>query len=330
MRVIIDCDPGNTIPASDIDDGLALGLALAAPSITLEAVTVVAGNTPRDVGVAVARDLLDRAGARDVPVLPGAAAPLVEDPAPWRADLDGRHDTEAARELWKGIAAIPPADGGPPVAAQEIVRRVAASPGEVHLVAVGPLTNVAHALRLRPQLAGELASLTIMGGAFAVPDMFQELNFGYDPEAAQAVLTSGAPITLVPFDVTRLTSFTLADVDSLSGAGPLADHLAATTRPWVRWVSQARGLPGCHLHDPLAVAVLLDPGLATRRRVRVGVELRGTLTRARPIAWDPGGRTARATGLTIPDIPPIDVLDTVDNARLVACLVDTLTAPAGA
>ncbi|MBF8193591.1 nucleoside hydrolase, partial [Nonomuraea sp. K274] len=103
MRVIIDCDPGNAIPASDVDDGLALGLALASPAVTLEAVTVVAGNTPRDVGVAVARDLLARAGAGHVPVFAGAAAPLVEDPAPWRADLDGARDTDRARELWKDV-----------------------------------------------------------------------------------------------------------------------------------------------------------------------------------------------------------------------------------
>lgn len=324
MRVIIDCDPGNTIPASDVDDGLALGLALAAPGVTLEAVTVVAGNTPRDVGVAVAHDLLDRAGARDVPVFPGAAAPLVEDPAPWRADLDGRRDTQRARDLWRDVPATPHVVGGDPVAAAEIVRRVAASPGEIHLVAVGPLTNVALALRLRPQIATELASLTIMGGGFAVPGLLQELNFGYDPEAAHAVLTSGAPITLVPYDVTRLTTLTLADIDRLQGHGPLAGYLADTTRPWIRWVAEARGLPGCHLHDPLAVAVLLEPGLATRRRVRVDVELRGTLTRARPIAWDASGRVQRATGLRLPEIEPVDVLDGVDNDRLVSFLVETL------
>ncbi|MEU6714355.1 nucleoside hydrolase [Nonomuraea sp. NPDC046802] len=322
MRMIIDCDPGNSIPASDIDDGLALGLALAAPGVTLEAVTVVAGNTPRDVGVAVARDLLARAGAHDVPIFPGAAAPLVEDPAPWRADLDGRRDTEAARALWRDVVPSSPVDGtGEPSAAVEIVRRVAASPGEIHLVAVGPLTNVAHALQLRPQLAAELASLTIMGGGFAVPDLLQELNFGYDPEAAHLVLTSGAPITLVPYDVTRLTTLTLGDIEPLAGVGPLADYLAETTRPWIRWVSEARGLPGCHLHDPLAVAALLDPGLVTKRRTRAAVELHGTLTRGRPIAWT---RPLRATGLRIPDVEPIDVVDSVDNDRLVAFLVDTL------
>ncbi|MBF8194260.1 nucleoside hydrolase, partial [Nonomuraea sp. K274] len=212
-----------------------------------------------------------------------------------------------------------------PTASAEIVRRVAAAPGEIHLVAVGPLTNVAHAFRLRPSLPEELASLTIMGGAFAVPDMLQELNFGYDPEAAHAVLTSGAPTTLVPYDVTRLTSLILADVDRLAGANPLADHLAATTRPWVRWVSDDRGLPGCHLHDPLAVAVLLEPGLATRHRARVSVELRGALTRARPIAWAAAGQVRRATGLRVPDVEPIDVLDGVDNDRLVTYLIDTLT-----
>ncbi|MEV0614247.1 nucleoside hydrolase [Nonomuraea sp. NPDC050404] len=389
MRIIVDCDPGNTVPASDVDDGLALGLALTAPGVTLEAVTVVAGNTPREVGVAVARDLLSRAGAGDVPVFPGAAVPLAEDPGPWRADLDGRRDTERARKLWQGVtttpgvpstpsgspgrsgrsgtsaaspdvpgtspdvpaapgafgfpattsatggaslataalgataAALPDTDAAP-VAAAEIVRRVAAAPGEIHLVAVGPLTNVAHALQLRPELAQELASLTIMGGAFAVPGLLQELNFGYDPEAAHAVLTSGAPITLVPYDVTRLTSLTLADLDRLAGHGPLADYLAETTRPWVRWVAEARRLPGCYLHDPLAVAVLLEPGLATRHRARVDVELRGTLTRARPIAWDATGQVMRATGLSLPEIEPIEVLDGVDNDRLVAYLIDTI------
>lgn len=326
MRVIIDCDPGNGIPAADIDDGLAIGLALASPEVELEAITVVAGNTPRDDGVSIACTMLSRVGV-DVPVYAGAVTPLVEDPYPWRSVMDARRDQPLAAELWKDVERpstdLTPAGGD---AVDQLVERISAAPGEITLFAVGPLTNVAQALGRRPELAREVKRIVIMGGAFAVPNLLQELNFGYDPEAARKVLTSGAPVTVVPFDVTRLTTLLPEHVERLAGAGtPLATYLADTCRPWVRWIQQARELAGCHLHDPLAVASILAPELVTSHRQLVDVELRGTLTRARPIGWDPGN-DGHANGLRLPDLEPIDVVTDVDNDAFVEFLLSRLEA----
>src|SRR5699024_6965401 len=184
-RVILDCDPGNGIPATDVDDGLALGLLLASPSIRIEAVTIVTGNTHRDVGYTVARTMLDEVGV-EVPVHPGAAQALVEPPDRWSARRETERVSNEARKLWRDVPAPRRFDLPHHLdAAAEIVRRVSAEPGEITLVAVGPLTNIAHALQLRPAIAHEIKRLVIMGGAFHVPTHLQELNFGVDPEAAR-------------------------------------------------------------------------------------------------------------------------------------------------
>ena len=95
MRIVLDCDPGNGIPGSDIDDGLALGLILSCPEFQLEAVTIVGGNTPVELGVPSGLAVLEAAGS-DVPLYRGASSPLVEDQGPWRTDLDGRRSIEPA------------------------------------------------------------------------------------------------------------------------------------------------------------------------------------------------------------------------------------------
>src|SRR5699024_1086199 len=140
-RIILDCDPGNGVPATDIDDGLALGLLLASPGTQVEAVTVVTGNTHRDVGYNVARTMLEDVGA-EVPVYAGAAASLVEPTDPWTRRREGERTSAQAAKLWAHVPA--PRDHDPKLdysAAAEIVRRVSAEPGEITLVAVGPLTN---------------------------------------------------------------------------------------------------------------------------------------------------------------------------------------------
>ncbi|WP_190816783.1 nucleoside hydrolase [Saccharopolyspora pogona] len=323
-KVIIDCDPGNGVPATDIDDALALGLALAAPGLDLQAVTIVDGNAPRDVGYAAARTLLDVADAATIPVHTGASHALLEPPGPWHRRRAARHSPEV-RELWE---AVPRPDQHDPGhrhdAAAEIAARIAAAPGEITLVAIGPLTNVAQALTLHPGLAADVARIVIMGGAFNVPGYLQELNFGMDPEAARTVIASGAPITLVPLDVTSTTSLRLTDLDRLtSHDNAMAGYLARITEPWIRYVGQSRGIDGCRLHDPLALALLLDDDLVETEEQVVDVQLDG-LSRGRPIGWRPGSLFLHA-GLNVPDRAPIRVVTGVDNTRLVDLLIRTLT-----
>lgn len=324
MRIILDCDPGNGIPATDVDDGLAIALALASPDIELEAITIVSGNTPRDVGYAVARTMMDSLGL-SIPVYAGAATALVESDIPWTERRNAKASDASIGNIWDGV----PTPGhyspnGEFTAAAEIVRRVSAAPGEVTLVAVGPLTNIAHALQLYPQLAQEAAEIVIMGGAFEVPGFLQELNFGIDPEAARVVLASGANITLVPLDVTSKTLLTQHDLDRLETAQtPLSRYLVETTRPWIAYCETSRGQSGCWLHDPLAVAVLIDRSIATVEDWTVDVEVSG-LARSRPIKWR-ANELRMSAGLSLPNRSPIKVLTDVNNEKLVTLMLSLLS-----
>lgn len=328
MRLILDCDPGNGIPGADIDDGLALGLALRSPEVQLQAVTVVAGNVPVERGTQCALEILACTDA-DVPVHQGAARPSVQDPRGWREWLNHRRDDPAAQELWRGGRPTGSRlTAHPTPAANALVDYVNERPGEITVLAVGPLTNVARAMTLDPEWADKVQRLVVMAGAFDVPNVMQELNAAYDPEATHAVLTSSAPLLLVPLDVTMRTFMRLDDVDRLDAAGtPLATYLARTVRPWIAWLGQRFGRDGCALHDPLALAALIDPLVIRTRVACADIELDGTLTRGRTVAWDATDTQIPLSGLQLPDVRPVTIAEDVDNERFMPLLLDRLTAP---
>ena len=326
MRVIFDTDPGNGYPGSDIDDGLALGLILKSREFQLAAVTVVGGNTPVEWGERSGLKILELVGS-DVPLYLGSVRPILEDPAAWRRELDGRGRIEPAASLWKDIEEPRPAGRAQTEkAANAIVRLVDESPGEFTIIAVGPLTNVAEAILLDPALPRKVARIVIMGGGFAVWHNLQELNFCYDPEAARIVVTSGARITLVPLDTTLQTYLTLEQNERLKASDqPLARFLGETCEPWIRWIAGRSERDGCALHDPLAVAALLDPSLVTVDRVRVDVELAGRLTRGRAVSWHPD-KVELKESIRLHELEPIDVAVGVDNAAFVELLLSRLLA----
>ena len=324
MRVILDCDPGNGIPGSDIDDGLALGLILRSPEFQLEAVTIVGGNTAVPDGVRAGLAMLEVAGST-VPLFAGSPRPLVEDSTRWRREMDGRRTAEPAVSMWKDIP--PPAPSGSPTpggAAEAIVRIVNAHPGEVTIIAVGPLTNVAQAILLDPDLPRKVAQISIMGGGFGVWHRPQELNFCYDPEAARIVVTSGAKVILTPLDTTLQTALLQEDNARLTASSDkLAHFLGVTCAPWIDYLAKVRNRIGCALHDPLAVAVLLDRSFVQIERACVDVELAGRLTRGRPVSWQPGSPVPSA-GLTLPDVPQVEIVTGVDNQAFKACMLGRL------
>jgi inosine-uridine nucleoside N-ribohydrolase len=242
-------------------------------------------------------------------------------------ELDARRDDPLAQTLWGGVQ--PRGHRGTEQgtrAAQALVEHVRAHPGEVTVLAIGPLTNIATAMLLDPGWPDYVARLVIMGGAFEARNVLQELNASYDPEATDIVLSSTAPVTMVPLDVTLQTFLRLDDLDVLDRAGtPLATYLSRTTHPWVSWLAQRFGRDGCPLHDPLAMAALLDPDVITTRTACVGIELAGSLTRGRTVSWDPTDAHSMHAGLSVPEVRPVTIAHSVDNARFLPLLLNRVT-----
>ncbi|HEY3110746.1 MAG TPA: nucleoside hydrolase, partial [Chloroflexota bacterium] len=261
-RLILDTDIG-----TDVDDALALALVLGSPELRLEAVTCVYGDV--DLRARMVRKLLKLGRRAEVPVYAGASRPLLGlRPIYWAGH--------------EGVGLLEPGDESL-VAEREhavdyLVRAVMSSPGQLHLAAIGPLTNVALAMLREPRLAAALAHLTIMGGALRGPAQLElpyaEHNIRCDPEAAHVVMASGAPITLVPLDVTTLVSLRREHLARIEAAGTpfqraVADQLARYPRFAERGAT--------HAHDPLAIATIVEPELVATRRLHVEVETGGRL-----------------------------------------------------
>lgn len=321
-RLIIDCDPGNGIVGANVDDGLAIALALGSPNISLELITTVAGNTPCEQGFNVAKDLIENLGLT-IPVLKGAAQALAEPPQPWRDALDNRVHGNKLAHLWQGVrqpeAFVAPEED----AADAIARLICDNPGEITLVAIGPLTNVALAMERYPEMVEAVQEIAIMGGVFALDDYIKDTNFGLDPEAAHKVLNSGANITLVPMDVTTQTLMTHSDLDRIARLNtPLARFVTETFRPWMDYSIQTRHLPGCWIHDALVVAWLLNQQVAKAADYYVNVELRPGQTRGKSWRYRPPLRVDVAIEPSTAGL--VHVLQTVDNRLLLSMLEKAL------
>lgn len=259
-RIILDTDLAMGEQGSEIDDGFALALAEADPDITVELVTTVNGNTDVETATLLSCELLERLDRGDVRVVRGAAAPLV-DPAKARS---------APTAITERYGHHKPAPG---YAATEIVELVMANPGEITIVAIGPLTNVAAALAMEPRLARAAREIVVMGGIFLgqtlTSAMPGEFNVWVDPEAAHAVLHCGANLRSVGLDVTVQVRLTREHAAQMSAApGRFSAFAGEFTTGWIE--HQAARNPGdpergrwCAMHDPLAVAALTHPDLLT-------------------------------------------------------------------
>lgn len=275
-RIILDTDPG-------IDDALALLLALASPEVQLEAVTTVSGNVPVDLTTHNALAVLTLAGRTDVPVARGCKLPLVRQPID-AAYVHGKNGL--------GEATLPAPQIQPVVqhAIDLLIEKVMHAPGEITLVCIGPLTNVALAVRREPRIAQYVREVLIMGGALQVPGNITpaaEFNIHADPHAASIVLHAGWPIRLVSLDVTQLVSLQREQIEQLAHhGGPVTARIQEMMNYYFDVFLPQYGGSGFHMHDPLCLAAVFQPDLITWQPLYVDVELTRTLTLGETLAYD--------------------------------------------
>ena len=256
--IILDVDTG-------IDDALALMLAAwLTEDLRILAATTVAGNVDLKTATDNTRAILGLLGRADVPVAAGADRPLIQ---PLRI-APAFHGRLGMGDLDVSEWDVPRAPLAETSAAELIARTARERPGQVTLIATGPLTNVALALAMDRSLAGRLAEIVIMGGALAVPgnaSPIAEANFHNDPEAARIVLSSGARIHLVPLDVTEQVAIDRTRLASLrirakERPSPTAD-VAISILEFYLTAYEQHGRTACALHDPLAVLFAARPEL---------------------------------------------------------------------
>jgi purine nucleosidase len=290
-RLLLDVDTG-------IDDALAL-LYLAAQDCEIVAAGSVHGNVPAPTAAANTLRVLERAGLGHVPVAVGAAYPLAQ-PLSTAEFVHGQDGL--------GGCAGPPAAAAPSAgsAAEQLVAYARAHPGELTVLATGPLTNLAVATLLEPQLPQLLARVVVMAGAMEVAGnatAAADGNCWHDPEAADLVFGAGYALQLVPLDVTRGMGVDLAWLDRLAAVDTdRAQWAASLLEHYVRVYLNA-GETTATLHDPLAAAIALDPSLARWRPQQVQVELRGQHTRGRTVI----DQRPHRIGSTFDARPPIEV-----------------------
>lgn len=253
-KMILDCDTG-------IDDAMAILYAALHPQIDLLAIGSVWGNVPVGMATRNTVHVLGLAGRAEVPVAQGAAGPIVGGPVEYAYHV---HGEDGQGGVYDGVDHAPTAAGS---AAEQIVRLVRANPHEVWLVPLGPLTNIAAALALDPELPGLVAGVSLMGGAALAPGNATpaaEANIIHDPEAAAAVFRAPWPIIMAGLDVTMQVRLTPERESVLEGGGPAARYLARILRAYGDFYSSTVfGHWGAAIHDPVAVAAAA--GLLTVR-----------------------------------------------------------------
>jgi inosine-uridine nucleoside N-ribohydrolase len=330
IPVIIDTDPGLGQPGSDIDDGLAIALALRSPELDVLGLTIVNGNVDVATGTDVARRLVERLGVPDLPIVLGAAEPLRRDMAPVRALFDAVLPLDH-RPSSKDSASGP-SDGAPDRiqggsrellgpnsaghAADYLVRAATERPGELVVIAIGPMTNLALALRRDPAFASNVRELVLMAGSATTYaqniTVVGDFNSYVDPEALDTVLRSGARIRMVGLDQTSQVMLTRGDAETLRASTDQFGLWAAEcAEAWIDFLGRAfpnrpEHRTGCFLHDPLVVAAVTHPDLLTWQEACVRVETTSDLTRGlvvadRGLALQPAG-PANATVAVATDV----------------------------
>ena len=295
-RVILDTDIG-----SDVDDALALAMLFGSPDVELLGVTTVYGDVT--VRAQIARRLARLAGRDALPVVPGAGEPLSGAEA-WWAGFEGRLYADLGTEAFVEDM----------TATEFLVETVLSHPGEVCVVAIGPLTNIALALRADPGFAQAVRRLYVMGGRFDRPE--PEHNFKSDITAADEVFRSGIPATVVGLEITTQARIEPDHLTQIAPAGALGRQLEAEVHQWWDFAGKRWNNP----HDPLAVLAMLRPDLLGLRQVAgIRMHTAGELAGV-SVAHDAESGDA-ATGVAGIGNAGTYVVDSLDAA---ACVAETV------
>ena len=272
-RIIIDTDPG-------VDDALAVLLALASPEIQLEALTTTQGNVSVEKATRNALSVLELAHASHIPVAQGSMFPLVQ---PLRAS-DSVH---GASGIGNSKLPEPRSKPVPQHAVDYLIERVLAEPNQISIFPIGPLTNIAMAIRKAPGFAKAVKEFVIMGGAIheggnATP--LAEFNIFVDPHAAHIVFHSGIPITLIPLDATHKCLLEQEHVDRLLKIkSPVSRFISEAVEVYLK-SSLERGYAGSALHDPLTLATIIAPELLTLKEYYIDVDISGGVSMGKTFA----------------------------------------------
>ena len=273
-RILIDTDPG-------IDDALAILLALASPEVTMEGITTIHGNCSVDQATINALSILELAEAKEAPVAMGFPLPLVQ-PSLLAAETHG--------DTGLGYAKLPEPRGRPEVrhGSDFLIEKIMSNPGEITLVAIGPLTNVAFAIRKEPRIVEAVREVIVMGGAIRYPgnaSPLAEYNVFVDPHAAHMVYHSGIPITLVPLDVTYQCILTPDDVKRLQkNPSRISRFIDDSTRFYMEFHDEYQQIHGCAINDPLALALTFAPELCDYQELYVDVDISGGISMGKTFA----------------------------------------------
>ena len=299
-RVIIDTDPG-------IDDAQAILFALFCGEFEIDALTTVFGNVSAKTAAANVLRLLEMSGRPEIPVYLGAVEPLVRRRLHYAPEVHGKRGL--------GDLKLPPPKGKiqKNYAAVELVRRIVQAPGEITILALGPLTNIALAIRLEPQFVKHVREIIFMGGIVAGHGNVSAVataNVLNDSEAAKIVFNAGFPcLTMVGQDVTRPTRMLPERRERLRQAGgEIAEFLYEITRYYGNAYTREQ-IPGFPVHDLLVMIYALRPALFKTRLLHVDVETEGALTE----------------GMTVADFRPYSKVKPNVNVCLKADLMPFLT-----
>jgi len=272
-RIIIDTDPG-------IDDAFAFLLALASPEIQLEALTTTQGNVTLEKATRNALSILELCNASHIPVAAGSKYPLVQ-PLRASADIHGASGI--------GDAKLPDPKAAPVTqhAVDYLIERVLAEPNEISIFPIGPMTNIAMAIRKEPKFAKAVKELVIMGGAIQENGNITplaEFNIYVDPHAAHIVFHSGIPITLIPLDVTHKCLIKREHIHRLVKINSPVTHFIKDAIDFYLNFSYEHGFGGGALHDPLTLATVIAPELLTLKEYYVDVDHSGGIAMGKTFA----------------------------------------------